>query len=155
MNVRSNRPSPENPSNHREKTMNTIRRFRIGLTALSFLAIGVAFWIAPERTAGYFGIITTGGHGLVSVCADLGGLFFGMGLLAGFGTITRRRGPLRAAATMLGAVALGRVVGWLSNHGAPIGTRELSIEVGTMCALLLLARRPASETTVETRRAAG
>jgi len=120
--------------------MNTMGRILVGLTSLAFFAVALSFWIAPARTAGYFGIEAASGQGLVSVCADFGGLFLGMGSLSAFGAITRRRGALLAAATMLGAITMGRIIGWITNAGAPIGARELAIEVGTMCALLLFAR---------------
>jgi hypothetical protein len=117
-----------------------VRRIRIALTSIFFLTVAVAFWIDPVRTAATFGLAAANGQGLVSVCADFGGLFLGLGTLTAFGAVTLRRGALLAAATMLASIALGRVIGWIAHAGLPIGQRELMIEAGTAVALLLLAR---------------
>lgn len=109
-----------------------------------FIGMALSFWIAPAHTAALFGIAAAGPQGVVSICADLGGLFLGMGSLVGFGAVRRTRGPLLAAATMLGAIAAGRVVGWIAHVGSPLGGRELLVEVGTMVALLMLAGRSKS-----------
>lgn len=120
--------------------MKSLRRWRIGLTAITFFGIAAACWVDPRRMAAVFGIQAENGQGLASVCADLGGLFLGLGALLAHGAMTRRRGPLLAGATLLGAIACGRLVGWLCHAGVPLGARELGIEAGTALTLLLFAR---------------
>jgi len=135
--------------------MKTLRRIRIAIFASLFLAVGMAFWIAPIPTAEQFGLEAIRQQGLVSVRADLGGLFIGLGALVAFGAITRRRGALLAAATMIASVATGRLIGWVAGAGAPLAGRELALELSAMAGLLMLARRPRDASRPETRATAG
>jgi ribonuclease Z len=121
--------------------MKNVNRNLVSLLALLFLALGASFWIAPMAMAERFGLAPIHGNGLVSVRADLGGLFMGMGILCAVGALKRRRGAVLAAAVVLGSVLLGRVIGWMVGAGAPIGTRELAIELGAFVALVVMARR--------------
>ncbi len=119
--------------------MNTPHRLLAATVATGFLGVAIAFWITPRATAAVFALQPAGERGLVSLCADLGGLFLGMGTLAGFGALTRRPGALRAAAAVVGAVAFGRVLGWLLHARAPLAP-ELLVELGALTVLLVCAR---------------
>ena len=120
--------------------MKTIGRLLVSLAALTFLAVGLEFWIVPEQAAQQFGLEAIRGQGLVNVRADLGGLFIGVALLCGAGAWTRRRPGLIAASVILAAVVVGRTVGWIVTGGAELGVRELAIELVALLGLVLLAR---------------
>jgi ribonuclease Z len=120
--------------------MKTISRILVSLAALTFLAVGLEFWVAPEQAAQQFGIEVIRGDGMVNVRADLGGLFIGLGLLCGAGAWTLRRGGLNAASVVLAAVVVGRSVGWLVDGRVAIGARELVIELIALAALAMLSR---------------
>jgi len=120
--------------------MKTFSRILVSLSALTFLAMGLQLWIAPEQAANLFGIEATRGSGLISLRADLGGLFIGLGLLAGAGAWALRRGGLLASIVMLSAIVAGRTAGWLVAGGVEIGARELTIELVTLAALVALAK---------------
>ncbi len=117
--------------------MRMFRRTLIALASLAFLGLGVGFWLAPQILGRLLGIEALGVRGQVSLQADLGGLFAGLGLLSGLGLWMRRSGALAAAALLLAAVALGRGLAWLlfgSGGGTPV---ELGLEAA-LAALLLL-----------------
>jgi len=124
----------------KEKTMKTLVRIRVWLATVMFLTIGLAFWVAPEQMAKQFGIEAIHGQGLVSVRADMGGLFIGLGALCAIGAWTRRHVALLGAAVVLAAVVTGRIVGWVAGQGAAIGGRELGIELGALVGLLMMYR---------------
>ena len=120
--------------------MKTISRILVSLAAITFFAIGLEFWVVPEQAAQQFGIEAVRGTGLLSLRADLGGLFIGIGLLCAAGAWTRRRAGLNAAAVVLAAVVIGRTVGWLVGGRIEIGARELAIELTALAALVALSR---------------
>lgn len=129
--------------------MKTITRILVALVALTFLAVGTAFWVVPEQAASQFGIEAVRGVGMVNIRADLGGLFVGLGLLCAAGAITRRRAGVIAAAVILAAVVLGRTVGWFLDGHAEIGLRELAIELVALFAVIGLARALGSPACAE------
>lgn len=120
--------------------MQAFSRIIVSLSALMFLAAGMQFWLAPEQAAEMFGIEAIHAVGLVHLRADMGGLFIGLGLLAGAGAWTRRRAGLLAAAVLLAAIVLGRAAGWLAGGGGEIGARELAIELVALIGLVGLAK---------------
>jgi len=120
--------------------MTTISRILVSLAALTFLAVGLEFWVAPEQAAQQFGIEAIRGVGMINVRADLGGLFIGLGVLCAAGAWTKRRAGLIAATVVLAAVVVGRCVGWLVDGRVEIGARELGIELVGLAALIALSR---------------
>lgn len=135
--------------------MNTLSRILVSLAALTFAAVGLQFWMAPELAARQFGLEAIRGAGLVNVRADLGGLFLGLGLLCGAGAWTKRRAALAAAALVLATVVAGRVLGWALGTGASIGARELAIELVALLGLALLLRSTGSAATAAAAPPAG
>ncbi len=115
--------------------MQTLSRILVSLTTLTFLTVGLLFWIAPEQAAIQFGLEPTQGAGLVNVRADMGGLFIGLGLLCAFGLGTRRRAALAAAAAVLAVVVVGRTLGWMVAGRVELGATELVIELIALLAL--------------------
>ena len=99
--------------------MKWLARILVGLVAAFFFVWGLRFYFSPDEMAAEFFIAASGATGLSTVRGDLGGLFVGVGLLAGAGL---RRGSYRllyTAATVIGAVAFGRFVGFAFD-GTPM-----------------------------------
>lgn len=119
--------------------MKTMNRILVSLITILFIAIGLEFWIAPEQAAQQFGIEAIRNAGIMSVRADLGGLFLALGILCGVGVWTRRRAGLVAAALVLATILVGRTVGWFFDGQVEIGAREFVIELVSVIALLALA----------------
>jgi len=118
--------------------MNTSRisRFFVTLAALFFVAIGLAFWFAPEQAAHQFGIEAVRGTGVTALRADLGGLFVGLGLLCGAGAWTKHRRWLVAAALLLVAIILGRSIGWIVDGRSGVSAPELAVELIVLFAIV-------------------
>ncbi len=99
--------------------MTWLARILVGLVAAFFFVWGLRFYFSPDEMAAEFFIAASGATGLSTVRGDLGGLFVGVGLLAAAGL---RRGSYRllyTAATVIGAVAFGRFVGFAFD-GTPM-----------------------------------
>lgn len=110
------------------------------VVAALFAVIGLGFWAAPERTALTFNVEAVGLKGLSSLRSDFGGLFVGLALLSLLGAWLRRGSLLVAAALVLAAVALGRLIGLVANGPAGFSFPMLAVEVGAGVALVLCAR---------------
>jgi hypothetical protein len=118
--------------------MKTLHRIHVSLAALAFAALGLVFWFAPGQAGAALGLEATGAAGLTTLRADLGGLFVGLGLLAGAGVWTGRRAALLAATMLLATVVVGRAIGGLA--GGALGGRELALELGVLVSFALGAR---------------
>lgn len=110
----------------------TLVRALVSLVALSFTVLGLAVWVSPERAASRFALDAIGTGGFNTVRADLGGLFLGVALLAGAAAFSRRRVFASAAQLVLGAVALGRIVGWTASGRIGDDTIDLAIELAAL-----------------------
>ena len=120
------------------------------LATLLFAAVGLGFWFAPEETAAQMGLEAASASSLMVARADLGGLFFGMALLCALAIRTGRRAWFMAAASIVGAIAMGRSIGWISA-GPSNDYIDMAIELGIMAALIAAGRQPQSATTVAPR----
>jgi ribonuclease Z len=118
-------------------TIFNIRRIVVLGAAILFAVVGLTAWIAPARAAARFGLETAGAAGLISLRADLGGLFIGLAVMCGAALWTGRQTWSRAAAAVLGAVAVGRGIGWMGNGGAAGDAMDLAIELAVIAALAL------------------
>src|SRR5262245_29722181 len=141
------------PSNRRSTIMKTISRLFVSLAAVTFFAVGLQFWFAPQQAAQQFGLAAIHSVGNINLRADLGGLFIGLGLLCAIGAWTMKRAALVSAAALLGAVLVGRIVGWVVDGQADIGARELAIELVAMAALLVLSKTIGGEPVTADMRA--
>ena len=119
--------------------MTLISRIIVSLVAVLFAGIGLEFWVVPEQAAQRFGLEAIRGAGLVSLRADLGGLFIGLAVLCGAGAWTRRRPGIIAAAVLLAAAVAGRLAGWIAG-AAGVDARELAFEIAALAALIVYAR---------------
>jgi ribonuclease Z len=113
----------------------TLSRAIVSLVALSFTGLGFAVWASPERAASRFALDAVGIGGFATVRADLGGLFLGVALLAGAAAWMRRRSFADGAQLVLGAVGLGRVLGWLVAGRIGDDVASLGIELAALVAL--------------------
>jgi ribonuclease Z len=126
-----------------------------GLAALLFAGVGLAIWISPMQATGRFGLQPIAPNGLVTMRADLGGLFVGLGILSGVAFVTRRRSWSAAAAVVLGAIATGRAIGWTA-HGGPAGDlSDLTIELVLCTAMAFGTRAVVTDGATSSRRRAG
>jgi hypothetical protein len=92
------------------------------LSGLMFLVFGIGFLIAPTWLGGKAGLIPDGPLGRVELRAFYGGMEVGLGLfLLGAAAARKqvRAMGLVAAAMLLGATALGRLVGFAVEGGMP------------------------------------
>jgi ribonuclease Z len=95
--------------------MNKITRVLVTVYAALFAVVGLGFWLAPALLAQRFNIEGLGISGLSTIRADLGGLFLTLAGLCFVGVQTKRRSLLVAAALMLSAIVIGRLIGWATS----------------------------------------
>jgi hypothetical protein len=100
-------------------SLTRVSRAIAGLVAVLFAAAGLSIWISPAEAATRFGLQVANARGLVSLRADLGGLFVGLALVTAAGVITRRRSWSLASAGILGSVAAGRAIAWIAHSYRP------------------------------------
>lgn len=107
----------------------TLSRTLLSLVSASFATLGLAVWASPENAAARFALDAVGSGGFATVRADLGGLFLGLGLLAGAAAFTRRRLFASAAQLVLAAVAVGRIFNWILAGRLGDDVASLSLEL--------------------------
>lgn len=95
--------------------MEKLTRALVTVYGVLFAALGLGFWIAPTVLAQRFNIEGLGISGLSTIRADMGGLFLTLSALCLLGVWTRRRSLLIAAALMLTAIVVGRLIGWAAS----------------------------------------
>jgi ribonuclease Z len=118
-----------------------ISRILVTLASVLFAVLALELWVAPQQAAHRLGLEVIRPAGWNVLRADLGGLFAGMALLCGSAAWTIRRSWCVAAASMLGAIVVGRTMGWIGHRGIGNDILELGIELIIIVALLGLARR--------------
>jgi len=91
----------------------------------------------PEVMAAQFNISPIGIHGLSTVRGDLGGLFLGLAVMSFLGL--QRPLMLFAASILLGAVAIGRVFGFLFDGVTSFTVMLCLVEVMLMAIFIVLA----------------
>lgn len=132
--------------------MTTLRISRVIATLASvlFTGLALAIWVAPEQAAHSIGLESTGTAGTAVLRADLGGLFAGMALLCAAAAWTLSRSWALAAASVLGAIVVGRSLGWISG-GIGHDVAEFAIELGLIVALIGLVRASEAPATPSPR----
>ncbi len=101
--------------------MTLLARILVGLVAAFFLVWGLRFYFSPDAMAAEFSVAPSGVPGLSTVRGDLGGMFVAVGLLSAFGLRRGSHRLLYTAATIIGAVAFGRFIGF-AYDGTPAPT---------------------------------
>jgi ribonuclease Z len=107
---------------------------------LLFALLGIGFWAAPELLAQRFNIEALDVAGLSTLRADLGGLFLTLSGLTLGGVYARRRSLLIAAALMLSAAVIGRLIGWAATGSLTGLAATLPVEIGCVVAIVLHVR---------------
>lgn len=125
--------------------MTFLVRTLIGLIALFFLALSLLFIFTPETMAAEFAISPSGAAGLSTIRGDLGGAFLAVSLFAALGLRRGARQWLYAAATLLGAIALGRLIGFAFDGIPSAVVIPFTTELALIAALVYAARRLRSE----------
>jgi hypothetical protein len=95
--------------------MKTAARLLVGLVALFFVAWGLRFYFLPQSMAAEFFVTPLDAGGLSTVRGDLGGLFIAVGVFAALGLRSGYARRLWTAATIVGAVAFGRLIGFATD----------------------------------------
>ena len=114
----------------------TLLRYSVAPISLLFAGLGLQFFFAPEAAAQAFGLEAAGAAGIVSLRADLGGLFVGLALLCWAAAWTKKRTWLFAAALVLVAIAGGRSIGWMADGVAEGELAKMAVELGAAGVLL-------------------
>ncbi|HEY0649572.1 MBL fold metallo-hydrolase [Phenylobacterium sp.] len=109
--------------------MSKITRVLVTVYAALFAVVGLGFWAAPALLAQRFNVEGLGISGLSTIRADLGGLFLTLAGLCFVGVQTRRRSLLIAAALMLSAIVVGRLIGWATSGELAGLAGMLAIEI--------------------------
>ncbi|MGD9903394.1 MAG: MBL fold metallo-hydrolase [Vicinamibacterales bacterium] len=115
-----------------------ISRAIVALASVTFAGLALAIWSAPEAAAQRLGLEAVGVAGAIAVRAEIGGLFAGMAILSAAAAWTAARAWILAEASLLGAIAVGRLVGW--GEVGVGSVPELIVELGLLAALIRLAR---------------
>lgn len=98
-------------------TLRSILRLAVGILGTFFLVLGLQWFVIPADIASQFSIDLHGPQGMSTGRADLGGLFVGLSVLTFLGLRGDEHGPamLSSVAIILGAIAVGRVYGFLMD----------------------------------------
>jgi hypothetical protein len=115
-------------------------RVVLGLIALFFLVGAGRFMLTPEAMGAEFAVSADGATGLSTIRGDLGGAFLAIAIFVGLGLATSTRW-LKAAAVLLGAVALGRAVGFAFDGFTERAVIAFAIEIVFVVLILIGARR--------------
>ena len=126
--------------------MTLVARVLVGLVALFFVVWGFRFLFTPEAMATEFSIVPSGVAGLATIRGDLGGAFVAIGVLALRGLRVGAARWLYVAAGIIGAIALGRVVGFVIDGMVPTTVVPFVAEVVFVAVLLFGARQLAGST---------
>jgi len=108
--------------------------------ALAFFGIALNFLFDPLAGAAQFAVVPEGIRGLNTVRGDLGGLFLGAALLLGTGLLRGQTVWFLAVAVVMGAIAVGRLLGFALDGWSGNSVMEFAGELGII-AVLVLAHR--------------
>lgn len=133
-----------------------ISRTVVAVASVSFAALALIIWAAPELAGRQAGVEPVGVAGLAMLRSELGGLFAGMAVLCGAAAWTKRLPWIAAATSMLAAIVIGRTLGWISTGAIGRDVGEMAIELAVIAALVVLARdvRRLDSLTIDRRGAA-
>jgi len=116
-------------------------RVVLGFIAAFFVVFGLRFMLTPDVMAAAFFVTPDGVAGLSTVRADLGGAFFGIGACIVLGLFPRGARWLHAAALILAAIAVARLVGIVADGSARSAVAALIVEVVFVLLLAFGAQR--------------
>ena len=117
--------------------MTSLLKGAVALLGLTFVALGLGLALSPTSMEAQFGLHPDGIVGLGTLRGNLGGLFLGTAAMLGLGLWRRNTTFFLAAAALLGAVALGRVVGFAADGVSVDSVAPLFIELIAVAGLLV------------------
>jgi len=120
--------------------MKIAARILVGLVALFFLVYGLRFYFTPQSMAAEFAVTPIDLPGLSTMRGDLGGMFIAVGVFAALGLRSGHARRLYTAATIVGAVAFGRAIGFVLDGTAPTTFVPFAIELVFIAILAFGAR---------------
>jgi hypothetical protein len=115
-------------------------RIVLGIVGLFFVVQAGQWIVAPAAAAEGLGMPLLDGVGRSTQIGDIGAFFLSLGILTLLGAYRSSPHWLRAAALLIGAVAVLRTLAWLL-HGAPFTAVFIAVEVVVAGLLLFAAHR--------------
>ncbi len=92
--------------------MQTVAKFVVwGAVVILGAGMGLRWIFAPESAGSEYGMTFDGAMALNQARGDIGGVFFGLGIITTLGLVRREPLLLRAVAIAIASVIFGRVVG--------------------------------------------
>lgn len=107
--------------------MHPVLRILVGIPALPFFAVGLAWLVVPRFVADAFGMALLDGVGLSTQVADLGSFFLTLSVCLAAAAITQRRLWLVPPLLLVGIAAVGRLIAWMA-HGAELALDMIAVE---------------------------
>ena len=121
--------------------MTLVAKILVGLVGLFFVVWGLRFVFTPEAMGSEFSIAPSGIPGLSTIRGDLGGAFIATGVFALLGLWRNAAHWLWAAVGVIGAIALGRLIGFAFDGTHPMTLVPFVAELIFIAVLVLGARR--------------
>lgn len=121
--------------------MKTVSKVSLGVPAVVFIGMGLAWWITPGTASLMLGMPLLTGAGLSSQIADLASFFLTLGVSMLIGLISGNRTWFFPPILLLGLAIIGRCVAWLA-HGADFAARMMAVEAIVLTILVIHARAP-------------
>lgn len=117
--------------------MHLALRILIGVPAVLFTGVGLAWLVVPWFAADQFRMALLDGAGLSTQVADLGSFFATLGVCLGVAAITQRRVWLIPPLLLVGIAAPGRLLAWMA-HGAALTWDMIAVEA-VLAGLIVVA----------------
>ncbi len=114
----------------------------IGVFTLLLAALGAQWMFSPESVASQSGMTLGSAVALNTARGDIGGFLIMSAAFGALGLATGERRWLQSLALAMGCVALGRIVGLVSDGFEAANIPPLGIEIFMVGTLLLAARTP-------------
>lgn len=115
--------------------MKIILNVATALAGLLFLALGLAFFVAPSRIAPQFGLAVSESASYATLRADFGALFFAIGIFSLMGLRKSARIWLAVPVALLGIILLGRIAGLLIDGRSAQSVQSLVVELAAFAIL--------------------
>ena len=119
--------------------MSAVLKIMAVIPALSFVLVGLAWWINPEFAASPLGMELLDGTGLSSQIADLAGFFLTLGGTILIGLFSANRFWLYPPIMLLGFAIIGRLIAWVF-HGADLAIDMIAVEAIVIAVLVFNIR---------------
>lgn len=121
--------------------MNLVLQLLVGLWIALFSVMGLAGVFAPAELSGQLGITPDGVQGLNAIRGDLGGMFLATATMMAVGLRTRQTTWFLAVAVLMGAIAVGRLVGMAVDGPVVEAVGGFVIEVAVVATMIGAQRR--------------